>query len=145
MATHNVFRSYDIRGIFNRDISAEDAEKIGFVLASRAKSDIILGMDMRSSSSMIKEKLSSGVMRAGFGVEDVGLVPMGVAMFYAWKHGKALAYVTASHLPKEWAGVKFFHANGLGFSEKENYAIRDEFFSIKKIINSKKAKKSRQY
>jgi len=139
MATHNVFRSYDIRGIFNRDISAEDAEKIGFVLASRAKSDIILGMDMRSSSSMIKEKLSSGVMRAGFGVEDVGLVPMGVAMFYAWKHGKALAYVTASHLPKEWAGVKFFHANGLGFSEKENYAIRDEFFSIKKIINSKKA------
>ncbi|MBS3053934.1 MAG: hypothetical protein J4431_00140 [Candidatus Aenigmarchaeota archaeon] len=135
MATHHVFRSYDVRGIFNRDLTADDAEKIGYVLARHAAKNIIVGMDMRSSSSIMKERLSLGIMRAGFDVEDVGLVPMGVAMFHAWKKGLPLAYVTASHLPKEWAGVKFFHETGLGFSEKENYSIRDEFFSLKLVEN----------
>ncbi|MBI4019172.1 MAG: hypothetical protein HY364_02865 [Candidatus Aenigmarchaeota archaeon] len=144
MASFHSFRSYDIRGIFNKDLTPDDAEKIGFVLAKHAAKNIIVGMDMRSSSSLMKEKLSAGIMRAGFDIEDVGLVPMGVAMFYAWKKGLPLAYITASHLPKEWAGVKFFHESGLGFSEKENYAIRDEFFSLKSMEkgNGKMEKKN---
>jgi phosphomannomutase len=30
------------------------------------------------------------------------------------------AYITASHLPAEWNGVKFFHQDGVGFFEDEN-------------------------
>lgn len=133
MASRSIFRSYDIRGIFGKDLVAEDAEKIGYVLAKYVKHNVVVGMDMRSSSAMIKKTLMSGINRAGFAALDAGLVPMGVAMFYAWKRAMPLVYVTASHLPREWAGMKFFHADGRGFSEGENNEIRDGFFAPGKM------------
>lgn len=130
MASRSIFRSYDIRGIFNKDFVAEDAEKIGYVMAGCVQRNVVVGMDMRASSVSMKKKLVSGINRAGFAAFDVGLVPMGVAMFYAWKRNMPLVYVTASHLPREWAGMKFFHADGRGFGEKENNEIRDGFFAL---------------
>jgi phosphomannomutase len=135
MMSKSSFRAYDIRGIFGKDIDETDAEKIGYVLAKMVENDIVIAMDMRASSKLMREKAVIGITNAGKSVEDIGLVPMGVAMFYAWKNKKTLAYITASHLPKEWAGIKFFHATGEGFSEKDNTQIKDNFFSLEAMEN----------
>ncbi|MBI4014784.1 MAG: hypothetical protein HY365_02415 [Candidatus Aenigmarchaeota archaeon] len=137
MVSRSIFRSYDIRGIFGADMATEDAEKLGYVMAGQVKCDVVVGMDMRSSSAQMKKMLASGINRAGFAVHDVGLVPLGVAMFYAWKRAMPLAYVTASHLPREWTGMKFFHADGRGFAEKENDEIRDGFFALNRMADDK--------
>jgi phosphomannomutase len=121
----HIFRSYDIRGIYNKDLDEDVMERIGSCLAGIA--DIVVAMDMRLSSEDLKNAFASGVTNAGSDIIDLGLVPMGAAMFYAMKHDKILAYVTASHLPGEWNGVKFFHPSGEGFAEEENFRIRDEF------------------
>ncbi len=139
MAAH-IFRSYDIRGLYKQDISENTIEGIGNVLAQYSDADIVAGIDMRSSSRELKKSLIKGVTGAGKNVFDLGLIPLGTAMFYAWKNKKTLAYLTASHLPKEWAGVKFFHPDGTGFMDNENYKLRDMFLGNSFVAGRKKGK-----
>ncbi len=132
----HIFRSYDIRGIYKKDIDEGITERIGSCLVGSAK-NIVVAMDMRLSSKGLKNAFATGVTAAGSDIIDLGLVPMGAAMFYAIQHYKTLAYITASHLPKGWNGVKFFHPNGEGFVEEENFRIRGDF--LKGDIKSGKA------
>ena len=127
----HIFRSYDIRGVYGKDLDERVMETIGNVLTDFAE-EITVAMDMRESSKPLKEAFISGFTKAGKNIADLGMIPMGAAMFYAWKHNKTLAYITASHLTGEWNGVKFFHPNGEGFVEEENFRIRDE--AIKREI-----------
>ncbi len=132
--TH-IFRSYDIRGIYGTDIDEGIAERIGMALASRIGGDIAAARDMRASSESIMNALVKGLTDGGKNVHSLGLLPLGPSLYFSWKNKKYLAYVTASHLPKEWAGVKFFHADGCGFVDSENYAVRDAFVSgVKKNV-----------
>ena len=135
MLSH-IFRSYDIRGVYGKDIDEAIAEKIGISLALKINGDIAVARDMRLSSERIMDALIKGIRKGGRDVYFLGLVPLGPAMYFSWKNGKYLAYVTASHLPKEWAGVKFFHPDGCGFIDKENYGIRDTFMGLGAITHA---------
>lgn len=121
----NIFRSYDIRGIYGGDLNEQIMKKIAQAFSKYIKNkNIAVARDMRVHSASLKRSFISGVSGS---VHDCGLLPMGAAMFYAWKSKRELAYITASHLPKQWNGVKFFHSSGMGFLEKENFAIRNIF------------------
>ena len=122
----HIFRSYDIRGIYKKDLDEDIMERISNCFAGIAK-ELVVAMDMRLSSEDLKKAFASGVTKAGKDITDLGLVPMGAAMFYAMRHDKTLAYITASHLPKEWNGVKFFHSNGEGFFDSEINEIKNLF------------------
>lgn len=140
----HIFRSYDIRGIYGKDIDEKIAERIGIALALKIKGDIAVGRDMRLSSKKIMDALVKGIRKGGRNVYSLGLLPLGAALYFAWQNGKYLAYVTASHLPKEWAGVKFFHPDGCGFIDKENYSLRDAFVKASsKPIHSANGKKDK--
>jgi phosphomannomutase len=133
----HIFRSYDIRGIYGKDLNEGTMERIGNSLTKIARENIVVAMDMRLSGKALKRAFVSGVKKAGKDILDLGLVPMGAALFYTLKKNKVLAYITASHLPKEWNGVKFFHPSGDGFVEEENFMVRDEFLKGK-IIKGKR-------
>ena len=126
--TH-IFRSYDIRGIYGSDLTDDIMRRIGMSFAAFSKKDVVLSRDSRLSSPALSSAFASGASSAGTRVIDAGISPMGAGMFHAWKSGTEFAYITGSHLPKEWGGVKFFHANGIGFKESENAAIRDIFLN----------------
>lgn len=138
MPVGHIFRSYDIRGLYGADIDENIAKRIGNVLGQISAADVAVGIDIRSSSSRMKGHFIDGIVETGKNVSDIGLGPLGSAMFYAWKNKKTLAYLTASHLPKEWAGIKFFHPDGTGFMDSENYSIRDMFLSGKFITRAKR-------
>jgi phosphomannomutase len=74
-------------------------------------------------------------LETGRNVVDVGELPLGAGMFYAWKKGLDFAFITGSHLGKEWNGVKFFHGNGIGFLEEENLKVRDIYMDGSKVAN----------
>lgn len=123
----NIFRAYDIRGVYGKDIDEALMERIGRAFAGgfvRGKAAVI-GADGRISSPSLKKAFIEGVIKAGKDVIDVGTVPRGACMFLAWKGGHESAYITASHLGPEWNGVKFGHGNGIEFFEEENLKIRD--------------------
>jgi len=120
-----IFRAYDIRGIHERDIDSNVFEKIGNAFRVFSGDKLVVGRDCRISSPELKDGFKKGITRAGVDVIDVGMAPRGVVMFASWKKGLNSAYITASHLPPEWNGIKFVRKDGTSFSENESQRIRD--------------------
>ena len=127
MIIMSIFRSYDVRGIYGKDIDENIMKRIGAAFSSMSTETIVVANDMRISSSSLKKAFIDGCNKK---IIDCGCVPLGVGMLHAMgKHD--YAYITASHMPKEWNGVKFFHKNGIGFGEKENKKIGQLFSTIR--------------
>lgn len=117
----NIFRAYDIRGIYGKDLTDEIMEKIGKALGTymSKNSEILVGHDIRESSSSLSKFFVKGVVSTGVNVIDIGSSSFGLALFSGWKLKKDLtAYITASHNPPEWNGIKFFDKDMVGFFGK---------------------------
>ena len=126
-----IFREYDIRGVYKKDIDEEVAYLIGRAFGTKLKKlgkDITLvGYDNRFSSPSLEEHLVDGITECGVSVVRLGLVttPM---YYYGWDflniHSGVM--VTASHNPKDDNGFKFSYNgihNAYGDSSKELYEM----------------------
>lgn len=133
MSLDHIFRAYDIRGKTGEELTPDVMERIGYAfganLVSRKAERAILGHDVRTSSPELADAFKQGARKAGVDILDAGLVPYGPVLFKGWQDGMPSAFVTASHLSREWNGVKFAHATGIGYSEEENKNIRDRFYN----------------
>ncbi|MEZ0345980.1 MAG: hypothetical protein ABWK01_05470, partial [Infirmifilum sp.] len=108
----NIFRAYDIRGVYGKDLTPEIAALIGGALSNFEKGEYCLCHDTRFSSPILSRALAGGLAGAGSKVLDAGFGPIGMAI-YASKHlALHVAYVTASHLPPQWNGIKLFRPGG---------------------------------
>ena len=125
----SIFRSYDIRGVYRKDLTGEIVKGIGNALGNYLRADVVLARDCRLSSQKLRDAFIEGFLETGWNVTDAGELPLGAGMFYAWKNRTAFAYITGSHLSKEWNGIKSFHANGIGFIEGENIKVRDLYLN----------------
>ncbi len=127
----NIFRAYDIRGVYNKDITAPIMHKIGLAFGTYVKEmlngeEVVVGNEIRQSSFPLVHAFISGVTATGINVIYVGTTAFGQTLYAGWFLKKtATAFVTASHLPPEWNGIKFYHFDGVGFAEEELMAIRD--------------------
>ncbi len=124
---YHIFRAYDIRGIFNRDLTVDVVARIGMAVATYSHTPYAVGGDTRGSTPAIKHALISGMLAAGVDVYDIGITPIGVAMYANVHKGLGMAYVTASHLPPEWNGIKLCRPNGDPMVGDDIYRIRDIF------------------
>ncbi len=107
-----IFRSYDIRGVYNKELFDKDAYLIGrafgTILKSRNLSTIAVGYDGRSSSISLHDNLVKGLVEAGCDVIELGLVSTPVVYFSEYLLSlDASIMVTASHNPHEYNGFKF--------------------------------------
>jgi len=124
----HIFRAYDIRGIYNEDLLPEFFVEIGLAAAERLGGKCLVGMDVRASSPVLYEALIAGLRAGGVKVLDAGTIPIGALLYGCCKMEEGFsAYITASHLPPEWNGVKFYFAGGLGVEPEDNYELRDAF------------------
>jgi phosphomannomutase/phosphoglucomutase len=125
----NIFREYDIRGIFDVDFNIDDVYLIGRAFGSKLRLEnklfTVVGYDNRISSPIIFEYLSKGIISTGINIINIGMVttPM---YYYAWKHFNADSgiMITASHNPKEYNGFKISfngNYNAVGNDIKEFY------------------------
>lgn len=135
----HIFRAYDIRGILEKDMSPEVMYRIGQSLAllqrENNKSKIFVSGDIRKTSDMLTFSLISGITSQGIDVIYSGKkTPFGVTMFSGWYlKADSTAFITASHLPPNWNGVKFYHSDGVGFSEELNMQLKDVFLQNGKM------------
>ena len=102
------FGSYDVRGIYPKNINQEIAYRIGraFPELFNAKK-VAIGHDVRLSSPTISDALARGLSEAGCDVYDIG--QCGTEMIYFTTGYKDLdggIMVTASHNPKDDNGLK---------------------------------------
>jgi phosphomannomutase len=124
----DIFKSYDVRGIYPRELDEPTAEAIGraFVDFLGARS-VAVGRDMRMSSQPLFEAFARGVTTQGAGVVDLGLTSTDELYFAVGKFGyPAGAMITASHNPKEYNGFKLCREQAIALSADTGvYAIRD--------------------
>lgn len=109
--SRNVFRGYDIRGIYPTEINAEAAEKIGKGFATLMKREgqtkIIVGHDIRLSGEDLFQALADGIISVGLDVINIGLCATPTSYFAREYLGiKPSIMITASHNPKEYNGFK---------------------------------------
>ncbi len=104
----SIFKSYDIRGVYPKELDEETAFKIGqaFVAHTGAR-NVVIGRDMRLSSPELFESLVKGIISQGSNVYNLGLIPTEGIYFTVGKYGyNAGMMITASHNPKEYNGIK---------------------------------------
>jgi len=117
----SIFRAYDIRGIYGKDLTEEIMTRIGEAAGTCSPGTFTIGRDFRQHGAQLEEAFVSGLKKTGSNANLVGTCPVTLCVFANWKmKNDVAAYVTASHLPAEWNGVKFFHQDGVGFFEDEN-------------------------
>lgn len=135
----SIFKTYDIRGVYGKDLTEEIALKIGKSLGTflKGKGSVAIGWDTRFSSKEIFDSFSSGLASTGCKIVSLGLVPNPVLYFYAWKNKTFGCLISASHSPKEWNGFKIVKPNGVSFVE-EIEKIKDIFDSGKFMVSKEK-------
>jgi len=117
----SIFRAYDIRGIYGKDLTEEIMTRIGEAAGTLCPGTFTIGRDFREHGAQLEEAFVTGLKKTGSNANLVGTCPASLCVFANWKmKNNATAYITASHLPAEWNGVKFFHQDGVGFFEDEN-------------------------
>jgi phosphomannomutase len=117
----SIFRAYDIRGIYGKDLTEEIMTRIGEAVGTYSPGTFTIGRDFREHGAQLEKAFVSGLKKTGSNANLVGTCPASLCVFANWRmKSDVTAYITASHLPAEWNGVKFFHQDGVGFFEDEN-------------------------
>lgn len=111
-----IFRQYDIRGVFNKDLTADAARAIGTAYgiylnsklkAQGSKLKVSVGRDIRLSSKTLRDALIEGINSAGVDVVDIGECPTPLqyfSIFHLSLDGGIM--ITGSHNPPEFNGFK---------------------------------------
>jgi phosphomannomutase len=103
-----IFKSYDIRGVFNREWTGATARDIGMHLPGLLEARrIAVGRDVRLSSEEVFSELTRGITEAGCDVADIGLCDTPAVYFATAHYGMdGSVMITASHNPPEYNGLK---------------------------------------
>ena len=124
----DVFRAYDIRGVYPQDIDEEAYYRIAKAYVHLFKpSTMVVGMDARISSPPLKASLTKGFLDSGVDVIDIGKITTDMLYFavgaYDYSGG---VVVSASHNPKEYNGMKMVREKAAAISSDTGlFDIRD--------------------
>jgi len=136
LASAEIFRAYDIRGVFGREFKVEDALDVGRGFATFLKNDgktLVVGRDARLSSPLISKAVIAGMLSCGKDVVDVGILSTPALCFSTAKFGNACGgmMISASHNPPEYNGFKTKKKDGCGL-------VGEELSRLYGIIRSRK-------
>jgi phosphomannomutase len=139
----DIFKAYDIRGLYGEQIDGPIAEQIGRAfahvlseLSGKPLSELRVGLgrDMRLTAPELSDRYRAGLLAEGASVLDAGQV--GTEMLYYLVGSRALdggLMCTASHNPKAYTGAKLVREGAIALSGDSG--IQD----IRRLIESGRA------
>jgi len=135
-----LFKAYDVRGEYPKELNDEVAYRIGRAFATflGKKTTVAVGGDSRLSTPSLKKKFIQGLLDSGIDVVDVGLTPTPVMYFCGYKLGfEAAVEITGSHLTKEYNGIKFCGRGGISISYSEGLNKVEEILKNENFVKGK--------
>ena len=154
MINSNIFKSYDIRGLWPKDINENNIDLISKAIVSffiknlnKEKLTLVLGHDMRFSSPIIFERMKNIFLSYGVKIYNLGLVPTPTVYFSIFRFAAdAGIQISASHNPKDYNGIKIAIRNGkklikigknTGMAEIKERALNNDFFNPNNLATGK--------
>ena len=125
-APAEIFKAYDVRGLYEEQIDGDVAEAVGRAFASvlaelagkeTSQLEIGLGRDMRLSAPELSRRYRDGMVSEGARVLDAGMV--GTEMVYFLVGSRDLdggLMCTASHNPAKYTGAKLVERGAVALS-----------------------------
>ncbi len=131
----SIFREYDIRGIYKKELNEQSVKLIGYYLGQKIAGNkvVSIGYDARSHSPILRDYLTSGLNAAGCKVLDMGMVATPVNYYsnyisFDGVHTDASVMITGSHNPSEYNGFKMT-VDKSPFFGADIYALGDEIIT----------------
>lgn len=119
----SIFKSYDVRGKYPKEINEKDVEIIAGALAAHFRfGEVMVGHDARKSSPKLYRAVIRGLEKANSKITliRVGLITTPLLYFLVNRVGaRGGVMVTASHNPKEYNGIKAVGSNAEPLSGKD--------------------------
>jgi len=150
MINPDIFKSYDIRGLWPKDINENNIDLISKAIVSffikklkKKKLTLVLGYDMRFSSPIIFERIKNNFLSYGTKIYNLGLVPTPTVYFSIFRFNADVGIqVSASHNPKDYNGIKIVYRDGkklvkvgknTGMPEIKKIVLSNDFFVPKSV------------
>jgi phosphomannomutase len=141
----HIFKSYDIRGLVEGELSEAIAYQIGYGFVKFLESKeiqltgkkIVVGKDMRPTSPLFAEAVKRAIMDQGVDVVDMGDATTPLFNFtcaYYDDHAAGI-FVTASHNPAEYNGFKPTFGDGLAIGAATGLMDIREFAKETPVIS----------
>ena len=130
----NVFKTYDIRGIADEQITEEFAYAIGNAYVQHYNvNKLVVGRDGRFSSPKLLQALIRGITDAGCEVVNAGLLSTPQIKWIVAEHGfDGGIMVSASHNPPKYNGFKVFEKGGLPIGKPDGLHDLKQYMSTPK-------------
>ncbi len=118
MTDINIFKAYDVRGIYPSEINEEAAADIAKAFAFYLNANkIVIGRDCRVSSPALHKAIINALVEVGVNVTDIGFCPTPLLNYTIAKKGfPGGIMITASHSPPEYNALKLIKAPCLQLS-----------------------------
>jgi phosphomannomutase len=128
----SIFKAYDIRGLVGTEIDSEFCFATGVALAhflqqQREPGTVIIGEDMRPSSSEFADAFSAGITSQSLDVIRIGLASTDMLYFASGKLNMPGAMFTASHNPAEYNGIKLCLSGARPIGKESGLLIIEKF------------------
>lgn len=134
-----IFKAYDIRGIYEKDLRIEDAFLIGYYLPKLLGiKEIKIAHDMRASHEALTKYLVAGLLENRCQIIYLGLSSTPNFYFSLFSGLSSGIMITASHNPKEYNGFKIMNKGNSfdssnGMYELEKMVREDQDNASKKF------------
>jgi len=126
-----LFGTDGIRGIANKDLTAELSIKVGragakFLVPDGKRGKIIIGKDTRPSGDFIESALIAGILSSGSDVVKAGIISTpAIALLTKILNLDGGIVISASHNPLDDNGIKFFGKGGQKLTDEQEKAIEE--------------------
>ncbi len=114
----SIFKAYDIRGIYGRELTEDIFYKIARAYAKfAAVKKVVVARDCRKSSDSLFAAFAKGLTDVGVDVLDIGLASTPMSYFAnGTLKADGSVMITASHNTREWNGCKLCRAGAVPIS-----------------------------
>ena len=123
-----LFGTFGVRRTANDVLTPEFASRLAACYGTQIKGTVAVGGDTRTSTIMLKEAVTAGLLSSGCDVVDLGILPTPGVQYAVRKYYDGGVMITASHNPPQYNGLKFLDCDGIGIPDDMELEIERLYF-----------------